>query len=318
MVIESNLIDHIINITMKSFAAISGELAPLLVDNKNISVTKNVPYGNLPEQILDIYKSRTEKKSKLPITILIHGGGFRFFSKDSHATVANTLASNERLVFNINYRLTPKHPFPAGLIDSILSYSWIIQNAEKYSGDLNNISVVGESAGGNYTLALCLYLFGIKSLDSKYGTPLAPEIKPKHAVIHCGHLHVSNVDRYIENKNLHPLVLRRILQIQKDYLPLRQQFSENTIALADPLVEIEKIAQSHGTLPELFPQIFIPVGDRDPIKGDSIRLAQALETLGQKNCLKVYQGEGHAFYVMPFRKNTKICWNDIFQFLNTF
>ena len=313
---KTKLTHTFINVVMKSAAAVSGVLAPLLVDRSKISILKNIPYGSHSDQILDVYIPST-KKTTLPISILIHGGGFSFFSKDSHARAASMLASSDRIVFCINYRLTPKHPFPAGLSDTIKAYSWIIQNAKKYGGDLEHISVTGESAGGNFALGLCLYLYGVSALHTDAPLPEIPHNKPKHAVIHCGHLHVSNVDRYIQNKDLHPLVLSRILQIQQDYLPLFRQIAFNEAGLADPLVELEKLAQNNQPLPEDFPQIFIPVGDRDPVIGDSIRLAQVLEKLGQKNRLKVYTNEGHAFYVMPFRKKFKDCWEDIFSFLNS-
>jgi len=313
---NQKLAEALINVVMKSAAKVSGTLAPMLIDRKKIRRIKNISYGSHPDQILDIYIPRT-LTATFPVSILIHGGGFSFFSKDSHSTAACELANSGRLVFCINYRLTPQHPFPAGLTDTIMAYSWIIQNAEKYSGDLNHISIAGESAGGNFALGLCLYLYGISKLKTDVILPEIPLQKPKHAIIHCGHLHVSNVDRYKSNKELHPLVMSRILQIQKNYLPSFQQIAENEAGLADPLVEIEKFVKRNEALPENFPQIFVPVGDRDPVIGDSIRLASALELLGQKDRLKIYAGEGHAFYVMPFRKKTRACWDDIFKFLNS-
>ena len=316
MNLNYKLLDQFIALTLESATKFSGTIAPLVIKNQKLSILKNISYGPLPEQVLDIYKSTETKNSNLPITILIHGGGFRFFSKDSHAAVAAELAKDDRLVFNLNYRLTPKHPYPAGLIDTITAYSWIIENAKKHGGDLNNISIVGESAGGNFSLALCLHLFGVQTLKTNQDLPKIPEFKPKHAVIHCGHLYVSNVDRYLENKDLNLLVLRRILQIQRDYLPPNSTPKDFSLELAGPLIEIEKLAATNQRLPEGFPQIFVPVGENDPVGGDSHRLAKALETLGQKNRLKVYPGEGHAFYVMTKRKNARICWVDIFNFLN--
>lgn len=314
--INDKLIDLFLKTTLKSASVLSGNLAPFFVDYKNISRIKNVPYGSHRDQILDIYFPKQKNNKPLPITILIHGGGFRFFSKDSHATAANALAKSGRLVFSINYRLTPEHPYPAGLIDAITAYSWVIQNAKKYGGDPEQLSLAGESAGANFALALCLHLFGIKTLDTGHPLPEIPEHKPKHAILHCGHLHVSNVDRYIQRKNIHPVVLRRILQVQRDYLPEFQQIPENRAGLADPLIEIESLAKNKQSLPEDFPQLFVPVGGNDPVAGDSIRLGQALEMLGQKNRLKVYEGETHAFYILPFSKKSKECWGDILSFLN--
>lgn len=314
---KSKLIETLLRITLTSASALSATIAPMLIDKRKMSRLKNVSYGSHEDQVLDIYVPKSGDQKNLPISIIIHGGGFKYFSKDSHATAAHRLADNGRLVFNLNYRLAPKYPYPSGLIDTILAYSWIINNAARYGGDINKISLIGESAGANFALALCLYLFGIKKVDTDFKLPEIPVNKPKHAIIHCGHLHVSNVDRYTQQKDIHPVVLFRIQQIQREYLPSFQQYGNAGAGLADPLLEIENLALNKQTLPKDFTQIFVPVGDRDPVSGDSTRLAKSLEELGQKNRLRTYQGEGHAFYILPFNKSAKQCWDDIFKFLNT-
>ena len=288
---------------MKSAGMIAGIIAPLLMDPKKIKRIKNLAYGPLPEQILDIYMPVGDQIN-LPITLLIHGGGFSYFSKNSHATAAHQLAMDGRLVFNIDYRMTPKHPYPSGLNDAISAYDWIVINAEKWGGDLNHISLVGESAGGNYSLGICLNLLMNRTSNAHV---------PKKAVIHCGHLYVSNVDRYTESESIHPVVKARVVQIKNQYLPETQGLD---LTLADPLLVIEDLVKNQKPLPDQFPKIFVPVGDADPVRGDSIRLSQALENLGQKNTLKTYPGEVHAFYVLPFSKRAGECWVDILAFLN--
>lgn len=320
--IHYQVVDQLVSTTMGTLSKIASSVSPIIM-NRQIAVRyPNVSYGSHPEQLLDIYLPSgfsVQSQSRLPVTLLIHGGGFRFFSKNSHAHIASQMASTgRRVVFVMDYRLIPQNPFPTGLLDVIHAYSWMIQNAQKYGGDLNQISLVGESAGGNYSLALCLYLFGMQGLDSRHPIPPIPQYKPKRAIIHCGHLHVSNVDRYEKmKKEIGILISRRIQQITRDYLPEKVLQSEKNIALADPLIEIEKLVSSNGKLPNGFPQFFVPVGDRDPVRGDSIRLAKALEQLGQKDRLKIYPGEGHAFYVYPFKRNAKLCWDDIHRFLNS-
>ena len=59
---------------------------------------------------------------------------------------------------SIDYRLSPEYPFPAAIDDVWQAYNWILKYAEdEFNIELNNIIVVGDSAGGNLILVL-LYL----------------------------------------------------------------------------------------------------------------------------------------------------------------
>ncbi len=65
----------------------------------------------------------------------VHGGGFVACSPQTHRPVTGALARRGFSVFAPDYRLAPEHPFPAGLDDVVAA---------------------GESAGGNFALALML------------------------------------------------------------------------------------------------------------------------------------------------------------------
>ena len=51
--------------------------------------------------------------------LYVHGGGFRILSKDTHWIMGLAFARRGFLVFNIGYRLAPKHPFPAAIADAV-------------------------------------------------------------------------------------------------------------------------------------------------------------------------------------------------------
>ncbi len=303
------LLVHILNAASRTCSAIS----PVFVDSKRVKRVRNIEYA--PSKFLDLYIPRNKPAGKMPVSLFIHGGGFRFFSKDSHAAAASRLAEEGFLVFCIDYRLTPEHPFPSGLMDSMEAYDWMVKNAEAHGGDLGRITLIGESAGANYCLALCLHLFQVRTLESHLSVPALPIPKPKAAILHCGHLHVTGVERYENDPRCFPIARQRVKQIQADYLPESILQPEQTDwGLANPLVEIEKLAHKGIPLPKGFPEIWVPVGDRDPVIGDSERLAMALQDLGQTDRLKIYPNEGHAFYALPFRKGAKAFWLDAIQF----
>ena len=77
-------------------------------------------------------------------------------SKETHRVMALSYARRGYLVFIINYRLGPKHLFPAPLEDAAEALLWVRDNCAYFGGDPSRIAIAGESAGGNLVTALAL------------------------------------------------------------------------------------------------------------------------------------------------------------------
>ena len=114
----------------------------------------NIPYNSdtLKKHMLDIYLP-TNVKGKLPLVILIHGGGW--LSNDKYAdigymkkTVAEIINSGIALA-SIDYRFSTQAVFPAQIQDCNRAISFLYDNAEKYGFDKNLFAVMGFSAGGH-------------------------------------------------------------------------------------------------------------------------------------------------------------------------
>jgi acetyl esterase len=95
----------------------------------------------------------------LPALLLFHGGAWCHGEID--AAVDDSLARHRAVqggcvVFDINYRLAPEHPFPAGLEDAYAALTWVADHAPDLGVDAARIAVNGSSAGGNLAAALCL------------------------------------------------------------------------------------------------------------------------------------------------------------------
>ncbi|MEO6418056.1 MAG: alpha/beta hydrolase [Polyangiaceae bacterium] len=78
----------------------------------HIDVKRDIAYG--PEgraNKLDVYLP-TKAIGPLPVVMYVHGGGFAMLSKDTHRLMAMAFARRGYLVFNINYRMGQKNPFP--------------------------------------------------------------------------------------------------------------------------------------------------------------------------------------------------------------
>jgi acetyl esterase len=87
----------------------------------------------------------------------IHGGGWYACDVDTHDRMLRVLAAESGLsVFGIDYRLSPEHPFPAGLEDCLAGWRWLRDTADDFGIDGGRIAISGDSAGANLAVAVML------------------------------------------------------------------------------------------------------------------------------------------------------------------
>ena len=165
-------------------------------------VTRDVAYGPLAEQRLDVYRP-AGASGMLPVLLYVHGGGFSFCSKETHWSFASRYALMGFVVFNIDYRLAPTHKFPAAFDDAARALAWVREQAPKYGGDPSRIVIAGESAGGNLTASLVAascYKLSHPSAAALFES--APPIVA--ALPACGVLQVTDMARFKRRKESLP------------------------------------------------------------------------------------------------------------------
>jgi len=277
----------------------------------DVDVVRNIPYvpGAGEDNSLDIYRPVTFE-GPWPVVMYIHGGSFRIMSKDSHWMMAMAYARRGYLVVNVNYRLAPKHPYPAALKDVSKAWLWLLRNVHRFGGDPSRIVIAGESAGGNLATAL--------AIETTFARPepWAREVfeagrVPDAVVACCGILQVSDPERFGRDGSLPAIVLDRILEVRDGYLPQGTRTANGASSLADPLLVLESDARPDRPLPPFF----VPVGGADPIVTDSLRLGEALSRRGGEVASRVYEGEPHAFTALTWRAQAKAAWRDTHAFL---
>ena len=87
--------------------------------------------------------------------LAIHGGSWKRGDKSDWNWLARDLAAEGFVVFAINYRLAPpggEAIYPTPVTDLQTAWAWMEQNAARYHGDPENMSVIGSSAGGHLGL----------------------------------------------------------------------------------------------------------------------------------------------------------------------
>jgi len=286
---------------------------------QNCKIIKDIYYNKVKsENKLDIISPKNRGNKSLPILMYIHGGGFTTCSKETHRPVGLAYADSGFVVFNVNYRLAPQHPFPAGLADVCAAYKWIIDNAESYGGDLSRVFIAGESAGANLALSLtiaCCYKRDEEVVKLAWDTGVVPTA----VQVSCGFLQVSDPKRRRTHwpgiNAIHHTFLFGILQdIAEAYLGHYNARSTVENELADPLRVIES-----DTAPDRqLPAIFAMAGTNDIVWDDTVRLEKALRNKKTPFEVKYYEGEGHAFHFYAGKKATKQYKMDARNFLATY
>jgi acetyl esterase/lipase len=84
-----------------------------------------------------------------PALVDYHGGGFFLSYMALHLAAAERYALEGRCrVFFPDYRLSIRHPFPAGFDDCYETLSWLHTNAADLGVDAQRVALIGDSAGG--------------------------------------------------------------------------------------------------------------------------------------------------------------------------
>ncbi|EAC3456761.1 alpha/beta hydrolase [Listeria monocytogenes] len=100
----------------------------------------------------------------VPVIVFLHGGGFFGGSLDNVEHPCRVLADKgDIIVVSVDYGLAPERKYPEGLLDCYRAVKWIYEYAEELGIDKDKITIAGDSAGGNLSIATTL-------LDRNLGT----------------------------------------------------------------------------------------------------------------------------------------------------
>lgn len=208
----------------------------------------------------------------------IHGGGWAEGINDNHryfvATLSQAIGATGLLP---DYRLTPEHPFPAGLNDCVTAYRWLLSQGVAPS----DIIMMGESAGAHLVLTTALAL-------RESGAAL-----PAALIAMSPATDMAMTGETFQTKALVDPILGSGLAQDAYALYTNHGAIDPRNPLVSPLY-----ADMHGMPPTL-----IQVGTQEVLLSDSIRMAQKMKAAGVEVKLEVWPGMFHAFaagsYFLP-------------------
>ncbi len=257
---------------------------------------------------LDVYRPWTRERT--PTLMYVHGGGFALLSKDTHRVMALSFAARGYTVFNINYRVGPRHLYPAALEDSATALEWVLEHAAEYGADPKRIVLAGESAGANLVTALAY------CVTHPRPEPFAKRLFERNIALSAvlpiyGLLDLHDMERF-NHPRLSRLLKMAIHRAGRAYVgsPLRRNVAR--APLASPLRLLEEPAPA-GARP--LPPFFVACGTADPLFVDSKRLERALAARGASCEFSIHPGEIHGFNAMVWRQEARAKWDAAFRFL---
>jgi len=120
----------------------------------DVKVARDVSYGTDPLQALDIFSPAASLGGR-PVLIFVHGGGYVAgdkceTGKPFHDNIMLWAVKNGMIGVNINYRLAPAAPWPAGAEDTGAAVRWVADHILAHGGDPQRLFLMGHSAGGNH------------------------------------------------------------------------------------------------------------------------------------------------------------------------
>lgn len=145
-----------------------GETVGSLIDINKANFTDTSVPGPLGEIPVRIYIPKKIREDA-PLIMYLHGGGFVIGSYAQKHKVTNKIADKAQcIVISVDYALAPEHPYPAGLMDCLAVFNYLIENARYFRSDPKRIVVAGDSAGATLSAVICQF-----QRDHKQPMPMA-------------------------------------------------------------------------------------------------------------------------------------------------
>ena len=207
----------------------------------------------------------------MPALVYFHGGGWTIGDVDTHDVLCRQLALGARcVVFSVDYRLAPEHPFPAAVEDCFAATRYVAEHADELK--VRAIAVGGDSAGGNLAAVVSLLARDAGAPAIAFQLLVYPATDQRCATPS----HERNAEGYLLTRDA-------IQYFRRHYLPHERDWSDWQ---ASPL-----LAKSHADLP---PALVLTAG-YDPLIDEGRAYADKLRAAGVAVDYREYADMVHGF-----------------------
>lgn len=232
-------------------------------------------HGSIPvRRYVPQASEEDNNKSARPLIVYIHGGGWLIGDVDTHDRITRTIASlTGAIVVSVGYTLSPEAQYPQPIEEISDAADYIVQHAQEWGIDPQDVSFSGDSAGANMAFGALLYLrdhgkaVNARSMLLFYG---AYGLRDSRSMRLLGGpwdgLTEADYEYYL-----------------KAYLGDLEKIREPYVNILD------------NDLSSQVPPCFIVAAGLDPLKDDSEALHELLDIAGVDNEFVVYPKAIHAF-----------------------
>jgi epsilon-lactone hydrolase len=244
------------NASLEPMADLMLKSAPATVETKTIGGV--TVYAGTPNSMPE--RNRGEAR------IDLHGGGMVFLAgKFAMAGAAMGAARTGCVVYSVDYRVPPDHPYPAALDDVVAVYRELLKTYKP-----GELVISGSSGGGNLAAAAALKIRDL-------GVPL-----PAGLVLLTPEIDLTESGDSFETN-------RDIDVVLKGGLPEMIKLYADGHDLKDPY-----LSPLFGDFSTGYPPTFIQTGTRDIFLSNSVRMHRALLRAGVEVELHVWEAMPHA------------------------
>jgi len=185
---------------------------PFTMAKPDVEVIRDINYREGGSRArLDIYRPRGTDLANAPVLVQVHGGGWTIGDKSQQGLILmNRLAERGWVCVAMNYRLAPKHPFPAQIIDVKKAIAWTKENIASYGGDPSYLVITGGSAGGHLSSLAALtphvkeYQPGFEDADTRVSACV-----PFYGIYDMAGLSGTKYDIEMRDRFLGPLIFKK-------------------------------------------------------------------------------------------------------------
>ncbi|MEG2288450.1 MAG: alpha/beta hydrolase [Clostridium sp.] len=249
-------------------------------------------YEKIEMENFEMEYLKPEGASNGKIVLQLHGGGYIGPMKNVYRRFAINYSEimEGGDVLTIDYRVAPENPYPAALNDAIVAYKWLV---EKQKYNLENLIVVGDSAGGGLALALCLYL-----RDNFMSLPAGVVLMSPWTDL------TNSGASYTDNFDIDPLFGRSTNNML---------YNSTYIGNEDPYNPY--ISPVYGDF-NGFPPMLMQVGTHEVLLSDTLTVAERANAQNGNVKLSVYEGMFHVFQMVgDMIPESKDAWNEVSNFI---
>lgn len=268
----------------------ASQLGKLLFDNK--TSIREITNFTIEGIAVRMYRNSLQPNQK--VIIYFHGGGFVFYSIESHDYVTRRLCDmNDATVISVDYRLAPEHTFPAAHQDAYKIIEYVSKNATALNIDASKIILAGDSAGANISACASHHFKSNPNVNIAAQVLIYPWVD--------GKLSSNSIKKY---KDGFLLTEKALHWFQKTYTP----------KLEDRL-RPELSPTYHKDFKNL-PPTFVITAEYDPLKDEGKEYADKLRNANNIVLYKDYKGLIHGFFNLPkLSTNSMQAYYDIQAFL---